>query len=42
MDLARLSQYFTLDILIDIALGFPFGLLAVDGDYVESLDSEMG
>jgi cytochrome P450 len=40
LDLARVSQYFTLDVLTDVAFGYPFGFLAADDDlhdYIKSL-----
>lgn len=32
VDLARVSQYFTLDVLTELAFGHPFGFLAQNGD----------
>jgi cytochrome P450 len=40
LDLARVAQYFTIDVLTDVAFGYPFGFLAADDDlhdYIKSL-----
>lgn len=42
MDLARKTQYFTLDVITDLAFGQPFGDLLADEDlhrYIESTQS---
>lgn len=40
LDLARVAQYFTVDVITDVAFGKPFGFLAADDDlhdYIKSL-----
>lgn len=44
LDLARISQYFTLDVITDMAFGDPFGFLAADADihnYITSIGALM-
>jgi cytochrome P450 len=39
MDLARVSQYFTLDVITDMAFGYPFGFLAANADLYNYISS---
>lgn len=44
MDLARTAQYFTLDVITDMAFGYPFGFLSANKDlydYISSVGSLM-
>lgn len=44
MDFAKAAQYFTLDVISDLAFGKPFGFLATDSDvhdYIKMTEESM-